>query len=101
MLIPSPSMCFIIEDKKPDSTASGIVLSHRRDGKGSHGTIYAINTETVCPHCIQMFDRKDLKPGDRVIYSRYVAEQIEHDSDDLKGKIVFAVPLDSILAKIS
>lgn len=101
MLYPSPSMCFILEEEKASQSTSGILLQHNRSGKSSHGVIYSINAEVVCPHCVQKFDRKDLSVGDRVIYSRYVAEQIEHDEGDLKGKIVYAVPLDSILAKIS
>lgn len=79
---------------------SGIILHAQEKGKTSHGTIYAINSQVVCPHCIQQFDRKDLKVGDRVIYSRYVAEQIDVDDPELKDKKVFAVFLDAILAKL-
>lgn len=100
MLYPSPSMCFIIEEEKERSTQGGILLEHGNKGKSSHGTIYSINASVACPHCTQYFDRKDLSVGDRVIYSRYVAEQIDHDGDGLKGKRLFAVPLDSVLAKI-
>lgn len=100
MLTPSPSMCFIIEDQKDEITKSGIVLSMNNKSKNSHGTIYAINTTVVCPHCIQHFDRKDLAAGDKVIYSRYVAEQIDVEGEEFTGKKVFVVPVDSILAKI-
>lgn len=99
MLIPSPSMCFIIQDEKEDVSASGIVLNHQNKRKASHGTIYALNTTVTCPHCTQQFDRKDLKEGDRVLFSRYIAEQVE--IDDMKDKAIFSLPLDAILAKIS
>lgn len=92
-------MCFVIQDTKEDTSASGIVLGHQNKRKASHGTIYALNPEVVCPHCTQKFDRKDLKEGDRVIFSRYIAEEIE--LDELKGKVVFSLPLDAILAKVS
>lgn len=98
MIVPSPSMCFIIQDEKPTQTDSGIIIETKEKGKASHGTIYAINSTVTCPHCIQQFDRKDLKEGDRVLFSRYVTEQIE--IDELKGKRVFAVFLDAILAKL-
>lgn len=99
MIEPSPSMCFIIQDEKEETSASGIFLNHQNKRKASHGIIYALNTQVVCPHCIQQFDRKDLSVGDKVLFSRYIAEQIE--IDELKGKIVFSLPLDAILAKVS
>lgn len=92
-------MCFIIQDTKEDVSASGIVLGHQNKRKASYGTIHAINTEVVCPHCTEKFNRKDLKEGDKVIFSRYIAEEIE--LDELKGKVVFSLPVDAILAKIS
>lgn len=100
MLYPSPSMCFIIQEEKEAVSASGIVLTGNKK-KASHGTIHSLNSTVVCPHCIQQFDRKDLAVGDRVLFSRHVAEQIEITEDGLKGKVVWAVPLDSVLAKIS
>lgn len=100
MLQPSPSMAFIIQDMQDSQTASGIVLTAEKRKTGQ-GTIYAVNCDVVCPHCTQRFDRKDLKKGDKVLFSRYVAEQIEYDGDGLKGKIVWSIPLDSILAKIN
>lgn len=100
MLIPSPSMAFIIQDEKDAQTASGIILHTGDKRKPGQGTIHSINCSVVCPHCIQQFDRKDLKVGDKVLFSRYVAEQIEYDGDGLKGKVVYSTPIDSILAKI-
>jgi len=91
-------MCFVVQDEKEETSASGIVLNHQNKRKASHGTIYSLNSEVTCPHCTEQFNRKDLKEGDRVIFSRYIAEQIE--VDELKGKIVFSLPLDAILAKI-
>ncbi len=101
MLEPSPSMCFIIQEEKDKVSESGIIISSNDKRKACHGVIYALNSTVVCPHCIQQFDRKDLKVGDRVLFSRYVAEQIEYEEDGLKGKILYSVPLDSVLAKIS
>jgi co-chaperonin GroES (HSP10) len=101
MLIPSPSMALIIQDMEEKVHASGIIMSVRDKRKVGQGTVHSVNATVVCPHCIQQFDRKDLNVGDKVIFSRYVAEQIEYEGDGLKGKIVWSVPLDSILAKIS
>lgn len=101
MLIPSPSMTFIVQDMKESQTQSGIIISTGDKRKTGQGTIHSINAEVVCPHCTQKFDRKDLQAGDKVIFSRYVAEQIEYEGDGLKGKIVWSVPIDSILAKIN
>lgn len=99
MLIPSPSMVFVIQDEKEAQTETGILLAERNKRKANHGTIYSINADQVCPHCTEHFKRTDLKNGDRVLFSRYVAEQIE--VDELKGKIVFSIPIDAILAKIA
>lgn len=99
MLSPSPSMAFIVQDMQDQQTSSGIILAVEKRKTGQ-GTIYAVNCGVVCPHCTQQFDRKDLQAGDRVLFSRYVAEQIEYDGDGLKGKILWSVPIDSILAKI-
>lgn len=101
MLQPSPSMSFIIQDMQENESQSGIILSTTDKRKTGQGTIYSINCKVVCPHCIQQFDRKDLEKGDKVLFSRYVAEQIEYDGDGLKGKVVWSVPIDSILAKIN
>ena len=101
MLQPSPSMAFVIQDIQESTTASGIVINSKDKRKSGQGTIYSINCQVVCPHCTQHFDRKDLKTGDKVLFSRYVAEQIEYEGDGLKGKTVWAIPLDSILAKIN
>lgn len=100
MLEPSPSMCFIIQDTKEKESSSGFILSVDDKRKHGQGTIYSLNSEVVCPHCVEKFNRKDLAVGDKVMFSKYVAEQIEYDGDGLKGKVVFAVPIDSILAKI-
>lgn len=101
MIVPSPSMAFIIQEEKEQVSASGIIVETGKKGKASHGVIHAINTKVVCPHCTQKFDRKDLKAGDKVLFSRYVAEQIEISEEGLKDKKVYAVYLDAILAKIN
>ena len=91
-------MAFILQDTETE-TSFGLVLTKDKR-KSGQGVIYAVNGDVVCPHCTQRFDRKDLKAGDKVLFSRYVAEQIEYEEDGLKGKIIWSVPVDSILAKI-
>lgn len=102
MLQPSPSMAFIIQETESvhQSGALTLVLAKEKKNAG-RGIIHSINSTVVCPHCTERFNRKDLQVGDSVLFSRYVAEQIETDEDGLKGKIVWAVPIDSILAKIN
>lgn len=92
-------MCFIIQEEKDSVSSSGIILENQNKRKASHGTIYSLNPSVVCPHCTQQFDRKDLKEGDKVLFSRYVAEQVE--IDELKGKVVYSLPIDAVLAKIT
>jgi co-chaperonin GroES (HSP10) len=102
MLMPSPSMAFIIQETESVHQSGSLTLVLAKEKKNAgHGTIHSINARVVCPHCIQQFDRKDLQAGDQVLFSKYVAEQIDTDEDGLKGKIVWAVPLDSRLAKIN
>lgn len=99
MLSPNTSMCFVVQEMQEEVSASGIVIHTGGKRKAGTGVIYAINTTVTCPHCIQQYDRKDLKVGDKVLFSKYVSEQVELDGD-LKGKIVYSIPVDSILAKL-
>ena len=92
-------MAFIVQAEQNNVTDSGIFISAEKKGMISHGKIHAINSNVICPHCTQQFDRKDLKVGDQVVFSRYVAEQIPFTSGELKDKKVFAVYIDAILAK--
>jgi co-chaperonin GroES (HSP10) len=100
-MIPSPGVAFIIEEEKADSTESGIVLTHKNKSKGAIGYIYAVDGTVLCPHCQESCTRKDLKPGDHVIYSRFVAEYIGYREPDMPKGRLFSVPVDAILAKIS
>lgn len=100
MLAPSPGMAFVIQDMEDTVHSSGIILSKEKR-KSGQGVIYSVNTDVICPHCTEKFNRKDLQEGDKIIFSKYVAEQIEYEGDGLKGKIVWSLPVDSILAKIN
>jgi len=81
-LIPLNNYVFI-EAETETETASGIVLTEERT-VGSLGTIYAIGE-----------NEWQLEGGDRVIYSKYTAEDFE--LDDIKLK---CVTLDSIYALV-
>lgn len=98
---PSPGIAFIIEDEKADRTSSGLYLSHQNKSAGAMGVIYAIDGSVICPHCQKWCKREDVKPGDRVLYSRFVAEHVEYRESGMKEGRLFAVPVDAILAKIS
>jgi co-chaperonin GroES (HSP10) len=99
MIEPTAGQAFIVEDTKEDTTASGIVLNHKNKSKGAIGTIYAINPSVLCPHC-QELAQAQLKVGDHVIYSRFVAEHVELKEVQTNGRL-FCVPVDAILAKLS
>lgn len=95
-------MAFVVQETETEIQAGALTLVLTKEKKNAgHGVIHSLNSTVVCPHCTQKFDRKDLRAGDHVLFSKYVAEQIEYDGDGLKGKIIWAVPLDSILAKIN
>lgn len=97
---PSPSYALIIEDQKEDKTQFGLILNHQTKYVNSIGTIYEINGTVNCPHCMGKYDRNDLKKGDRVIYSKFTAENIDYKTPDMPEGRLMAVPIDSILATI-
>lgn len=98
---PSPSYALIIEDIKQDQTSFGLVLSHQTKYVNSVGTVYAIDGKCPCPHCHAQFTRDDIKEGDRVIYSKFIAENIDYKTPDMPEGRLMAVPIDAILAIIS
>lgn len=97
---PAPGYCFIIEDTKKDITESGLHVAHKTKEKGSIGTIYEVNGDVICPHCQDSCSMDFFKKGDRVLYSRYVAEFIDYREPDMKEGRLFSLPTDALLAKI-
>lgn len=105
MIQPTSGMSFILEDKqqavKEGSSLAGMGFEATTDRlAGVTGVIYAINTEKDCPKCGHSYDHLNLKAGDRVIYSKFVAEQIEYEAEDIPKGRLRSVPVDAILATI-
>lgn len=100
-LSPTQGLAFIIEDKKETTTKSGIVLALKNDNVGAMGRIHSINPVSYCPHCSKEYKRDDLKVGDHVVYSKFVAEHVEiQEVEKEHGGRLFSCPIDSILAVI-
>lgn len=99
-MIPAPGYAFIIEDQKDDVSESGLILTHRNQSKGSIGYIHAVNGSVLCPRCAGECTNDSFKKGDHVIYSKFVAEQVDYKEAGMKEGKLFSVPVDAILAKI-
>ena len=101
MISPSPGYSIIIEEMEENVSKSGLILhADGERGKGIIGTILEINQTSLCNECGGKRDRLPLKKGDRVIYSKFAAEQLElKDEEGKRIKNIRAVHCDSILAK--
>ena len=106
MISPTAGLSFIVEDKqeavKQGSSLAGMGFEATTDRLAAQtGIIYAINSEKDCPKCNHHYDHLNLKKGDRVIYSKFVAEQIDYEAEDIPKGRLRAVPVDSILATLT
>lgn len=108
MITPVPGMCFVIEDKRNDLAGRetlkemGFVQSQAHvQRSGATGTILAVNEETLCPACGSKRSSVGFKPGDRIVFSRYIADQIDmKDENGERIENLLSVPCDGILGFI-
>jgi chaperonin GroES len=70
------------------TTASGFILTKLEDEKPSEGVVVAVGPGIVFPNGTKL--EIDLKPGDRVFYSKYSGAEFE-DLLILPYKDIFAV----------
>lgn len=102
MITPASGYAFVIEDENDGLTegarALGLVSAERRLA-GTTGVLYSINDTKKCPQC-GFGEDSGFKIGDRVIYSKFVAEQIDLIADDVPRGRLRALPVDSLLGKI-
>lgn len=109
MIDPVPGMAFVIEDKQEvvakDSALGKVGFSeseaHQRN-VGVMGTIYAVNESHLCGACGKKCKAVGFKPGQKVLYSKFIAEQIEYkDEAGNQIKDLRSVPVNGILAIVS
>lgn len=87
MIVPLNNHVYLIEETESMS-ASGIYFANEQR-KGCVGVIYAINED----------NEYELKVGDRVLFSRYTAEDVElRDEDNKPIKNLKSCHLDSLSA---
>ncbi len=80
----------IIEEEK--TTSSGFIIQRNNDEKPSEGIVEAVGPGIVFPNGTKL--EIDLKPGDRVAYSKYSGTEVEGFLI-LPYKDIFAVIEDS------
>lgn len=101
MIKPAIGYAFIIENtrelKKGTLSQEGFILSEK-GLMGTSGVIYSINGDTCCSKCKKSIPQ--FKEGDNVIFSKFVAEQIDIDLPDVPRGRLRAVPVEMILGKI-
>jgi len=96
-LNPAPMMAFVIEDTaesigKFDSAKKiGLVIPDAMNNRlsSSTGVIYAIDK-----------NKAGFKVGERVIYSRFTAERVDLESDEIPPNRLRSIPIDSLLGWI-
>ena len=108
MIHPVPGMAFIIEDVADDLNGTklkemGFTQSEAHERNvGISGTIYAVNESQKCATCGDKQNKVGFKPGHKVLYSKFIAEQIIAKDDNGKEiKNLRSVPVDGILAFLS
>lgn len=111
MIHPVKGMCFIIEDVQ-DAIAgasklkeSGFVQSDTHEQRsGVSGVVFAVNdSPKKCMSCGKCeMEPVGIKVGDRVLFSKFVAEQVSvKDDQGQEIKRLKSVPLDAVLAILS
>lgn len=102
---PTPGFVFIKEDKTKAQTKSGIVLQEK--GKKTIGTVYAVENDKggLFYDLILRHFAKDkpmrLKEGDRVVFSKYVAEDVHvEDENGEQVKDIHMLPISMISATL-
>lgn len=109
MIHPVPGMAFIIEDKQDVMEGAAKLKemgfsqseAHERN-VGVSGVIYAVNESVKCSSCGAKQGKVGFKKGHRVLYSKFIAEQIICKDDEGKDiERLRSVPVDGILAIIS
>lgn len=111
MIQPSKGFAFIKEDKKSFKSAQEVgieIPEHVKKNVGSYGTILWVNNErggkiySLWQYLFSKDAVQNFHVGQRVIFSRFVAEQI-YIEDDNGNEIpnIRSVPTDCILAIIT
>lgn len=109
MIHPVPGMAFVIEEKQQAVAKESALAkagfseseAHQRN-VGVMGTIYAVNESDLCGGCGRKCKKVGFRPGQMVIYSKFIAEQIELKQDDgTPIKDLRSVPVNGILATIT
>lgn len=80
----------IIEEEK--TTSSGFIIQRNSDEKPSEGIVEAVGPGIVFPNGTKL--EIDLKPGDKIVYSKYSGTEVEGFLV-LPYKDIFAVIEDS------
>lgn len=93
MLTPVKGMCFVIEDQLDFSSAeeAGIIIPEiAKKNMGVSGRIYSVGE-----------NGHGFTEGDRVVFSKFIAEQIHYEHDGELVERLVAVPIDAILGTIT
>lgn len=106
MLNPSLGMAFVIEhvdDGLTDAARELGFISTEKKNMGCLGTVYAINDEHYkCEKCQHDHEPMNVKAGDEVIYSKFVAEYVflrDEEGKEIKNLVV--LPVEAILGTLS
>ena len=102
MIRPAAGFAFVIEDENDGLTQAAKdlgLISAQKKLAGTTGVLYAINDVTKCPKCGEGGD-SGFRVGEKVIYSKFVAEQIDIVADDIPRGRLRALPIESLLGKI-
>lgn len=81
---PLGSRVFIIPDEPITQTKSGILLPESASGVPTTGTVHVLKEREACSECGQT--ATEIKPGDKVMYSKYGGTDAE--IDDVEYKII-------------
>jgi len=77
-----------------EKTTSGIVLPDKAKEKPQEGEVMAVGTGKLLDNGVRV--EMDLKPGDRVLFSKYAGTEVKIDGqeylvmrqDDILGKVI-------------
>lgn len=105
MIKPTPGFVFVKEEKTEGQTASGIIT--KEEGKKTIGTVYSVTNDKggfFYDLLLRHFSKDRpirLSVGDRVMFSKYVCEDVYMEDEEGKQvKDIHMLPISMISATI-
>ena len=98
-MLPLNNFAFFIEDKEEErETKSGFIVGQEGLPVTGSGVIYALPDKATEPELVHIL--QSLKVGDRILFSKFAAEEVNIFEDGKKIERLKSIHLSSIHARV-